>query len=92
MSFSPPTANASGGYTLILLDSRFIFIVLHLPKIQEEEYKAYSLALSLCFSTHDRANAQDFYSAPYKLQTMSTSSLLAFKHPSAGRISVTPLG
>ena len=60
MSFSPPPANTSGGYTLIWLDSKFIFIVLHLPKIQEEEYKAYSLALSLCFSTHDRANAQDF--------------------------------
>ena len=66
MSFSPPPANASGGYTLIWLNSKFIFIVHHLPKIQEEEYKAYSLALSLCFSTHDRANAQDFYSAPYK--------------------------
>ena len=81
MSFSPPPANASGGYTLIWLNSKFIVIVLHLPKIQEEEYKAYSLALSLCFSTHDRANAQDFNPAPCKHQTMSTSSLLACKSP-----------
>lgn len=31
-----------------------MFIIPRLPKTQEEEYKVYPLALSLCFSTHNR--------------------------------------
>ena len=36
-------------------------------------------------STHNKANAQDFYLAPYMLQTRSTSLLHAYRHPSHGR-------
>ena len=78
---SPPSAQANGDYTLIWLNIKFIFIVLHLPKTQEEEYKVYPLALSLCLSIHNRANALDFYSTSCKLQTMSTSLQLSCRHP-----------
>ena len=37
-----------------------MFIIPRLPKTQEEEYKVYPWASSLCFSAHKRANAQDF--------------------------------
>ncbi len=54
MRFSPPPANTYGGYTLIWLIFDFIFIVPHLPKTLEEEYKVYPLTLPLCVS-HNRA-------------------------------------
>ena len=41
--FSPLPANASRGYTIIWLNFNFFFIILHLPKTQEEEYKVYSI-------------------------------------------------
>lgn len=37
-----------------------MFIIPRLPKTQEEDYKVYPWASSLCFSAHKRANAQDF--------------------------------
>ena len=40
-NFSPPPTNASGGYTLIWLNLKFIFIVPHLPRTQEEEYNTF---------------------------------------------------
>ena len=66
-----------------------MFIIPHLPKTQEEEYKVYPWASSLCFSAHKRANAPFFYPVPCKHQTTSTSSLPACRHPSHGRTNKT---
>ena len=74
---------------LLTVNSIFIFVVLHLSKTEEDEYKVYPQALSQCSSTHDRASARDFYPTPCKLQTMSTSSPLACKHPCLDRTKIS---
>lgn len=67
-----------------------MFIIPRLPKTQEEEYKVYPWALSLCFLVHHkRAIAPDFYPVPCMHQTTSTSWHRACRHPSHGRTNKT---